>query len=84
LKLAVFTSYCFMILILSCYFLFILKRCVPKGVGRKIFGGKGVKEHQDREIAPISLPPFISGGVEGALGMHPELISRERCTKSPA
>jgi len=38
LKLAVYNSYFFMIFILSCCFLlFILKRCVPKGVGRKIF-----------------------------------------------
>jgi len=29
-----------MILLLS-FFLFILKRCAPKGMGRKFFGGKG-------------------------------------------
>jgi len=46
--LALYNSYFFMILILSCFFLFILKRCVPKGVDRKFLGGKGntKTEHQ--------------------------------------
>jgi len=33
----------------------------------------------------MSLHPFYRcGGLEGALGMHSRLTSRERCTMSPA
>jgi len=42
------------------------------------------RKHQDREIVPISSLHFISGGLEDALGMHPELTLREGCTKSSA
>jgi len=45
-------------------------------VSAEIFFGRGQKEHQDREIAPISLLPFYLWGLEGALGMHPELTSK--------
>jgi len=40
-----------------------------KDVGRNIFRGRGRQwKDQDREIAPISLPHFISGVLDGALG----------------
>jgi len=42
-----------------------------KGVGRKIFGGKGAKEHQDREIALINLPPFYQWRVRECTGHAP-------------
>jgi len=41
---------------------------------------EGQKNHQDQEIASISLH-FISGGLEGALGMYPGLTSRECCAR---
>jgi len=46
-------------------------------------GERGQWRDQNREKTPISFPPFISGRLEGALGMHPRLTSRERCIKSP-
>jgi len=76
----------FFIVVLSCSFLFLNTVLSSKGVSRKIFRG-GKKKHQDRKIAPICFPHFISGGLEleDALGMkHQGLTSRECCTKSPA
>jgi len=84
LKLTVFNSNFF--IILSCSFLFILKRWALRVSAEKIF--------QVGEEAKVTLRPknstnqpllhFISGMLEGALGMHPGLTSRKRCTKSPA
>jgi len=34
----------------------------------KFSGGRGQKEQQDREIAPISLPPFYHWRVRGLTG----------------
>jgi len=43
--------------------------------------GREQKEHQDREIAPISLPPFYQWRLLSMLYPGP---SREPCTKIPA
>jgi len=76
LKLAIFNSYFFMILILSCSFLFILKLCAQIQGCRLNFylgggGGREQKKHQDREIVPISLPPFYQWRVRGRTGYAP-------------
>jgi len=75
-----------MILILSCSFYLFLMLCSAQRVSvEKFLGRREQKKHQDREIAPINLLlHFMSGGLEGALGVHPGLTSREHCTKSTA
>jgi len=58
-----------MIVILSC-FLFILKHCAPKGVGRKKFGEKGANEipRPRNSTKIISLPPFYQWQFRGHTG----------------
>jgi len=78
-----------MILILSVvlFRLFLNVLLSFKGVGRKIFGRSGQKEHQDREIAPISLPSFYQWRVRGRTRHAPRahlkgtLHSRAPCKK---
>jgi len=53
-----------------------------QGRQQKKFQGGGQWMNQDREIVPASLY-FISGGLGGALDIHPGLTSKERCIKSP-
>jgi len=61
-----------MILILSCsFYLFLNAVLNSKGVGRKTFGGRGQRKHQDREIASISLPLFYQWRVRGRTGHAP-------------
>jgi len=55
-------------------------------LAEKFSGERGQKEQTPRprnSTNKLQLH-FISGWLEGALGMHPWLTSRERCTKSPA
>jgi len=40
------------------FYLFLNALLSFKCVSREIFGGRGQKEHQERKIASISLPPF--------------------------
>jgi len=46
--------------------------------------GRGQKEHQDREIAPISFLPFYQWWVKGHTGHAPGITSTKCCTKRPA
>jgi len=53
----------------------------------KFTGGRGAKRHQDREIAPISLPPFYEWRVRGRTGHafrahFKETLHQEPCVKS--
>jgi len=55
-----------------------------KALAEKFPAGGGQWKNQDREIALISLPLRYSGGIWGALGIHPGLISRDRYIHSTA
>jgi len=71
-----------MILILSFSFLFILKRCAPKGCRQKNF--QGTKETpRPREIAPISLPPFYQWRVRRCTGHAPGVHLKRTLHQKP-
>jgi len=88
LKLAVFNSYCFMILILSCsFYLFLNSVLSSKGVGRIFFGGWGQKKHQHRKNSTNKpLPPFYQCQVRWCTGHAPRALKgtlhQEPCTES--
>jgi len=68
------------------FYLFLNAVLSSKCVSQKKFfflGGREQKEYQDREIAPISLPPFYQWRVRERTGYAPG-PSRECCTKIPA
>jgi len=46
----------------------------------KFLGGKGQKEHQDQEIAPISLPSFYQWRVRGCTG---HALQRNAAPRAP-
>jgi len=61
-----------MILMLSCLFYLFLNAVISSRVSAETFSGRREqKEHQGREIAPISLPPFYQLRVKGRTGYAP-------------